>query len=194
MSDNSTTPPPPPPVDGPGTAGEGYPQMGSMPGPGMAPPAAPVARPASIDMAVKLMYVGAALSVLGILFTVLMKGTIRDAVEKASNDSGTAMTASQVDAAVSLAIGFSVVVGLIGVGLWLWMASANGKGRSWARIVATVFFGLSVLSTLGSLLQHPPVLSLVVSVISLLLGAYIIYLLYRPESSRYYQAQSAPRY
>lgn len=193
MSDQSITPPPPPP-GGPGPGGEGYPQMGSMPGPGAPPPAAPVSRPASIDMAVKLMYVGAVLSLLGMVFTVMMRDTIRAAVEKASNNSSAPMTASQVDAAVSLAVGVSVVVGLIGVGLWLWMASANGKGRKWARIVATVFFGLSVLSTLSSLLQHPPVLSLVVGLINLLLGAYIIFLLYRPESTQYYEAQSAPRY
>ncbi|GAB3442491.1 hypothetical protein GCM10027517_19640 [Phycicoccus ginsengisoli] len=193
MSDYSSTPPPPP-AGGPGPGAEGYPQMGSMPTPGAPPQAAAVSRPASIATAVKLMYVGAALSLLGILFTVVMRSTIRDAVEKASADSGTSMTASQVDSAVSLAIGFSVVVGLIGVALWLWMASANGKGRKWARIVATVFFGLSVLSTLGSLVQHPPVLSLVVSLVSLALGAYIIYLLYRPESTQYYEAQSAPRY
>ncbi|MFC8503788.1 hypothetical protein ACFUC1_15635 [Pedococcus sp. NPDC057267] len=193
MSDQSITPPPPPP-GAPGTGGDGYPQMGSMPGPGVPPPAAPVSRPASIDLAVKLMYVGAVLSLLGMVLTVTMRDTIRSAVEKASNSSSAPMTASQVDAAVGLAVGVSVVVGLIGVGLWLWMAWANGKGRKWARIVATVFFGLSVLSTLSSLLQHPPVLSLVVALVNLLLGAYIIFLLYRPESTQYYEAQSAPRY
>jgi len=37
------------------------------------------------------------------------------------------------------------------------------------------------------------VLSLVVGIITVVLGAYILYLLYRPESSQYYEAQSAPR-
>jgi hypothetical protein len=167
--------------------------MESMPGYQAPGASAPVAQPSSIATAVKLMYAGAALSVLGILSTFLFRDTIRDAVEKASNDAATKMTSTEIDAAVSLAIGFGVVAGLIGVALWLWMASANGKGRKWARIVATVLFGLSVLSTLGSLVQHPPVISLVISIVSLLLGAYIIFLLYRPESTQYYNAQSAPR-
>lgn len=154
----------------------------------------PVAQPASIAMAVKLMYVGAALSLLGLLSTLFMRGSIRDAVQKASDNAATHLTSAQVDAAVSAAVGVGVVSGLIGVALWLWMASANGKGRKWARILATIFFAFSVLGMLGSLAQHPPVLSLIISVLSVILGAYIIYLLYRPESSQYYAAQSAPRY
>jgi hypothetical protein len=153
----------------------------------------PVAQPASIATAVKLMYVGAALSLLGLLSTVLMRSAIRDAVQKASDTSTTHLTSAQVDTAVSLAVGAAVVSGLIGIALWLWMASANGKGRKWARVVATVFFAFNVVGTVTSLAQHPPVLSLVISLVSLVLGAYIIYLLYRPESTEYYAAQSAPR-
>lgn len=190
MSEYSTPPPPPegsgsgqfPPMGSMGSMPEYQPQQGQ-----------PVSRPASIAMAVKLMYVGAALSLIGLLSTVLMRDTIRTAVEKASNTSAKPMTSAEIDAAVNIAIGFGIFAGLVGVALWLWMASVNGKGRSWARIVATVFFGLSVLSTLSSLLQHPPALSLIVTLIGLLLGAYIIFLLYRPESSAYYAAQSAPR-
>jgi hypothetical protein len=188
MSDYST-PPPPPEGEGPGQLSG----MESMPGYQAPVSGAPVAQPASIAMAVKLMYVGAALSLIGVLSTVLMRGTIRDAVQKASDTATTHLTSSQVDTAVGLAVALGVVSGLIGVALWLWMAAANGKGRKWARILATIFFVLSVLSTLASLVQHPPVLSLIVSLISLVLGAYIIYLLYRPESTQYYAAQSAPR-
>jgi hypothetical protein len=168
--------------------------MESMPGGSAPQPAAPAGQPRSIALAVKLMYVGAALSLLGILVTLFMRDTIREAVEKASADASTPMTQSQMDGAVAIAIGFSVVVGLIGVALWLWMAWANGRGRSWARIVATVLFVLSVLSSLGSLVQRPPALSLAATFISLVLGAFTLVLLWRLESSRWYEAQSAPRY
>jgi hypothetical protein len=166
--------------------------MPSMPDYQAAAPAAAVSRPAPIAMAVKLMYVGALLSLLGALSTLFMRDTIRQAVEKASAEAATPMSSGDVDAAVAFSVAFAVIVGIIGALLWVWMASANGKGRKWARIVATVFFGLSVLSTAGSLLQHPPALSLVLGLVTLVLGAYIIYLLYRPESTRYYQARSAP--
>ncbi len=188
MSDYGTPPPPPE-----GQEGGQYSGMGSMPSYQAPGAGAPVAQPASIAMAVKLMYVGAVLSLLGALSTLLFRDAIRDGVQKASDKAATPMTSSEIDTAVSVGVTVAVISGLIGVALWLWMASANGKGRKWARIVATVFFVLSVLSTLSSLIQHPPVLSLVLGILSVLLGAYIIYLLYRPESTQYYDAQSAPR-
>ena len=45
-----------------------------------------------------------------------------------------------------------------------------------------------------TLVQQLPVLSLVLGLVSLLLGAYIIVLLYKRESTEYYDAQSAPKY
>jgi heme A synthase len=165
--------------------------MQGMPSYESAPTAAPVERPASIAQAVKLMYVGAALSLLGIIVSFLEKGAIRDTVQNSS--AGKTMTPDELDSAVTLAMVSGIVAGLIGVALWLWMASANGKGRKWARIVATILFVLSVLSILSSLLQHPPALALILNLVMLALGAYILYLLYRPESTQYYEAQSAPR-
>jgi hypothetical protein len=41
---------------------------------------------------------------------------------------------------------------VIGTGLWLWMAWANKRGRSWARITATVFFGLLTAGGLALLI------------------------------------------
>lgn len=164
-----------------------------MPAYPSAQPPAPVSRPASIATAVKLMYVGAGLSLVGAVSSALQHDRIRAAVEKASSTSAKPLTATQIDAFVTVAVTAAIVVGLLGAGLWVWMAFANGRGRRWARIVATVFFGLSVLSTLSSLAQHAPALSLAISAVTLVLGAYVIYLLYRPESSQYYAAQSAPR-
>ena len=78
-------------------------------------------------------------------------------------------------------------------GLWLWMASANGKGRSWARIVATVLGALSVLSLLSSVAQGQMTdaqpgrraWSASRSPIAILV------LLWRKESSAYYEAVKA---
>jgi hypothetical protein len=43
------------------------------------------------------------------------------------------------------------ISGLIAGGLWLCMAWANKRGRSWARIVSTVLFGLLSLEAAASL-------------------------------------------
>jgi hypothetical protein len=140
------------------------------------------------------MRVGAALSVLSLLTVFLFRDTMRDAVVQSLEDAGTTADANTVDAAVAIGTGTAVVFGLIGVALWLWMASANGKGKSWARILSTVFFGLSVVGFLVNLLQPQPGLALALAVVSLLLGAVIVFLLWKKESSEFYAAASAPRY
>ena len=93
--------------------------------------------------AVQLMYVGAALSIVGIILAWTTKSQLTDQIAAA----GPTLTPDQVDAAVTVSLATATVIGLIGVGLWLWMAWANGAGKSWARVVATVLGGLNVLST-----------------------------------------------
>jgi Ca2+/Na+ antiporter len=146
-----------------------------------------------MDQAVMLMKVGAGLSLVGLLFTFVMRGALRDAVEKASANSATHLTATQIDAAVAFAFGAAIVSGLVGAGLWWWMASANGQGKKWARLVATVLFALNLLGFLGSLVQAQPVASRLWALLLVLLGGYVIVLLYKKQSTAYYDAQSAPR-
>ena len=100
--------------------------------------------PGSVLNAVKLMYVGAALSGLGIVISLLTIGSLKSAI-RAHDPS---FTTTQLHAAEAVAIGSVVVGGLIAIGLWLWMAWANGKGRNWARIVSSVFFGINTLDVL----------------------------------------------
>lgn len=165
-------------------------------GPPVAPPAyvgeqpagPAVERPASLTRAVQLMYVGAALSLVGIVLAWATKDTIRDSIA----DSGTALSADALDTAVTVSLVFGTVVGLIGVGLWLWMAAANKAGRSWARVVATVFGGLNILFTLYGLTTGVTPGS-IANLVSVVLAVVILVLLWRPASSEYYRARSAGR-
>jgi hypothetical protein len=149
-------------------------------------PAAPAEPPQTLQRAAILMYVGAAISAITALIPLLFRDSIRDAIA----DADSTLSASDVDAATNVTIGISVVVGIIGVALWLWMASANKAGKSWARVVATVLGGLNILFTLLSLGTGGGGAGLVVNLVSIILAGYILYLLYRPESSQYYAARS----
>lgn len=200
-----TPPPPPPPSYGAQPGGQvppppAYGQQpggyGAMPGAPMsgAPAAGPVTRPPAMDNAVKLMRLGGLVSLLSLFTVFLTTGSIRDAIEESAATSGTALDQTAIDAAVSVAIGFGIVFGLVGVALWFWMASANGKGRNWARVVASILFGLQLLSFLFSFTQAQPILSRVLSIVMLAIGAGAMYFMYRPESSQYYQAMSRPQY
>ncbi|MGH9235705.1 MAG: hypothetical protein ACRD0R_20495 [Acidimicrobiales bacterium] len=176
--------PPGPPEGGPPPAGP-WASDNLPPPPGA--PAQQAEPPPSIVTAVRLMWLGAGLSALGILLTFFQTDALRDAIE----DSDSSLTPSEVDSAVAVGVGFGVVVGLIGVGLWLWMASANGQGKSWARVVATVLGALNVVGAIFSLAVNPATaMSAVLTIVSLILAVVILVLLYRPESSRFYEARS----
>lgn len=172
-----------PPPSGP-PAWSGPADGGSAPGWG--DPAVPAEPPQTLRRAAILMYVGAAISLITGLIPLMFRDSIRDAVIE--NDSS--LSPEDVDAAVNVTAGFGVVVGLIGVALWLWMASANKAGKSWARVVATVLGGLNILFTLLSLSTGGGGIALIFNLASIALAGYILYLLYRPESSAYYAVRS----
>jgi uncharacterized membrane protein len=170
---------PPPPPSGPWASDNLPPHPMS----GYAPQ--PVEQPPSIRTAVRLMYLGAALSLVSALLTFTQTDAIRDAVE----DSDDSLTASEVDTIVNTFVAAFVVAGLIGAGLWVWMAVKNGQGRSWARVVATVLGALNIVFTVLGLGSATSV-TLVSSLVSLALAGVILYLMYRPESTRFYDFRS----
>ena len=178
-----------------------YPDAGSNDGPGSAPPPppsggapAPPTQPGSVATAVKLMYVGAALSLLSVVVSFFTLDTIKDTVADAIRESDPDATQGMIDTAYTVTLFMTVVMGLIAVGLWLWMAWKNGQGRSWARIVATVFAGLNVLFSLGSFTQ-PGItgVAAIFSVINILLAIVILVLLWKKESTAFYESVTQSR-
>jgi hypothetical protein len=157
-------------------------------------PRATLVRPRAISQAVMLMRVGAVLSVVTGLVWLTSRDSVRHLVRGQVSRQGSPLSASDVDLLVNVALIVAVVTGLLGAALWLWIAWANGRGAAWARIVATILFGFSLLSALLSVFQPQPAASRLLDVAEVLLGAYIIVLLYRRESSEFYRARSAPRY
>ncbi|HEX2363301.1 MAG TPA: hypothetical protein VHI11_14630 [Jiangellaceae bacterium] len=151
-----------------------------------APPIAPGGvPPTSLLAAVKLMYVGAGLSLLGMLFALATRSQLRDQMLEEDLE----QTAAELDRAVNMASAVSVVIGLIAVGLWLWMAQANGRGEAWARIVATVLFGLNIVLTAYNFAQTTG-FGVVINITSIVLSGAILWLLYRKDANAYYAART----
>lgn len=155
-----------------------YPSSGQEP-PQQRPPV-----PQSVRMAVNFMYAGAVLSVVELIIGLTTIGSLRS-VLKTTNPN---LTANQVHAALVAGVALAVVSGLIGVGLWLWMASANRAGKGWARTVATVFFALNTLEVILQVARPHALLSLVFTFLIWLVGLGAVILLWRRESSSYFQA------
>ncbi len=142
------------------------------------------AAPTPVLQAVKLMYAGAIVSAISLIITLLTVGSLKTAIHNADPS----LTATKLHSAEVAAVAVAIIFGLIGIGLWLWMAYANKAGKNWARITATVFFGLDTLSVLTSFRQAEPVLSRLISILIWLIGLGAIVLLYQRESSAYFTA------
>lgn len=152
-----------------------------------------VTRPPAIDKAVLLMKIGAVLSLLGLLPLLFMRDAIRTAIEKALRDADPAVTSDTVNASLTFGTITAVAMGLIGAGLWWWMAVMNGKGKSWARILSTIFFLLSLALSLPSLFSGGDgtgALGIILTALSLAVGAAAVFFMWQKESSSYYEAAS----
>ena len=155
--------------------------------------------PKSLDTAVKLMWLGAALSLAAVIYNAFSTSRFRDAIEKSNaKKTGSAhLSASSVDTAVSVAIAVAVVLGLFSVALWIVMAILNRQGRNWARIVATVLFGFSALGLVSTVtstaLSGGGAVGIISSALTFLIGLAVVVLIWRKESSAYYHRNDHPQ-
>lgn len=137
-------------------------------------------RPGSIDMAVKLIWVAVALTVVSTLLSFLY---LDDAVDSAlENDTTGTLTESSARSAV---IVVTVLVLAIGVGLYAMLAYFIGKGKSWARIVYT---GLAVLFLLLGILGmggDQPAASQLLGVVQIALTVATLFFLWKRESTEW---------
>ncbi|MGH3181737.1 MAG: hypothetical protein ACRDOH_30400 [Streptosporangiaceae bacterium] len=141
--------------------------------------------PAPVQNAVKLMYVGAAITTVYTIVSIVAIGTIKNELKRADHT----LTASQLNTDARFFVTSSVVFGVITIGLWLWMAWANKGPRNWARIVATIFFGLNTVYMFGIIAQTRSIV-LILPVLTWLVGAGAVFLLWRAESSAFFKPRS----
>ncbi len=161
-----------------------------------AEPLRPLA-PAPVLTAVKLMYAGAAVSAVALIIGLAL--IIVD-VEAAARGRflGHSLTAPQMR---PLIITVWIVFGLAVIALWLWMARANGQGRTWARILSTVLFGLATLQLRGDFTQPVSHAGFGVTVLyyggtalfvaAWLVGVAAVWLLWRPAASAFFKPQGS---
>jgi hypothetical protein len=148
--------------------------------------------PQSVLRAAKIMYVGAAASLIGIVVNLTTLSSARTAISKAN----TSLTPDQVTTAVHVLVGETIASGLIGAALWIWMSQSSRAGKGWARVLSTIFFGLETVGLLvaiassgSSTVGAGPARFYVIVV--WLIGLTATILLWQRSSSDYFRA---PRY
>lgn len=136
--------------------------------------------PVSMVNALGLMYAGAGIAIaLGVTIALT---THNRTLHGGDPNSGTYKAGYIIGGAIG---------GLILAGLWLWMARANKRGRSWARVLSTVFFGLLTLYTAVGLFALPAAPKVVV-ILEWAAGVPAIVFLWQHQSSHYYKTMSQP--
>ena len=133
----------------------------------------------TVRAAVKLMYVGAAVSTVNLVILLALIG-LHTKVGLLLN---------------TPFITVSIAWSLAPLALWLWMARENGRGRNWARIVSTVLFGAATLDLTGPFglpgirVSLVPVVqgSTIIPVLYWLVGAAVVWLLWRPASRAFFR-------
>jgi hypothetical protein len=146
-------------------------------------PLRPPAPPASIQTAVKLMYAGAVVSLISLIISLTDISGTKAAIRKARPT----LTVAQVNQLNGFIIGLAIVSGLVGIGLWLWMARANNQGKNWARILSTVLFALATLDLVGVFGEPKTALDLVFPLLTWVIGAGAVFLLWRPDSTAFFK-------
>ena len=167
-----------------GPAGPYQPAPGWYAPPGMAPPGmAPPGPPRPVLAAVRLMYAGAAVSLVNVIVNLTAIGQIKLAFEA---QHPLAQDAAQGVAALAAAA--VIISGAVGIGLWLKLASASRKGRSWARTAGTILFGLDTIGLLGTLGRPGIPVAKTFGVLIWLIGLMAVISLWRRQSSHYFHA------
>jgi tRNA A-37 threonylcarbamoyl transferase component Bud32 len=153
------------------------------PAPGWyAPPAATRPRiPGSVLTAVRLMYAGAAVSLVSVVVSLAAINQIKTSFEV---QHPLAQNAAQGVAALAAAA--IIISGAVAIGVWLMLASASRRGRSWGRTAGTILFGLDTLALLGTLGRAGIPATKTFSALTWLIGLIAVISLWRRESSGYF--------
>ncbi|WP_130011932.1 hypothetical protein [Serinicoccus sediminis] len=159
-------------------------------------PAGAVATPQPVGLAEKLMYAGGVVSlVTGIVGFFESEDSIRDRLSQASEAMGGSMTPEMIDQQVALTPISALVTGLIAAVLWFLIGRFCGKGKGWARIVATVLAVLNLISFVFGLLGSSIIpgasggtFVLLLNAVSAIIAAAVLFFLWKKESTAYFKA------
>jgi hypothetical protein len=151
-------------------------------GPGRSSP------PRTVTRAVRLMRVGAATEIAGLMIALATASSVQSALVRQH--------------VMFLAAQWHYLLLFIEVGvpvpfcLWLWLAWANGRGHRWARSAFASVFGAYTLIVLGKLAAGAAAYALadlLVVGLQWLIGLAVVVLLFSRSAGTFYRHQSTPR-
>ncbi len=137
-------------------------------------------KPKQVRLAVILMYVGAALQAAAIVSVFGARDKLRTSARDVLVQQKQPAGPEQVEAAVSTIITATLVIGVVAIALWILMAFMNDRGKSWARMTATI---LAVLNLFMTFMQGLSIVGLV----TVAVGIVAAVLLWLPASRPWFE-------
>lgn len=109
----------------------------------------PVAPPQQVNIAFWLYIVGAALSLISLIVSLVTIGSLKDDVQKQLASQGQQISDATLNATVGVSITFAVVFGILYIAAYVLFAFFMRRGANWARIVLLIVTVLSLFGILG---------------------------------------------
>jgi hypothetical protein len=147
------------------------------------PEVRPPSVPPSITNAVRIMYAGAVISIIGIVIDILTVNATKSAIEKKSPH----LSASQLTSDQHALVAGFIVSGAIAAAAWIFIALKCRVGRNWARLTGTVLFAIATIDLLGAAIAPEAGLVKIWSLVVWLAGLAAVILLWRRSSTEFFQ-------
>jgi hypothetical protein len=154
-----------------------------FPSQSQAPESSRPSAPQSIVFAARAMYAGMTASLIGIVIDLLTLSATKSKIRSASPS----LTPAQVTSTEHLLVGAFIAGGLIGAALWLWIAQSSRAGKSWARVVGTVLFGIDTLEQIAGAATPQSGGVRIFAIIVWLIGLAAIVFLWQRPSTEYFR-------
>jgi hypothetical protein len=143
----------------------------------------PPPMPGSVASAVRAMYAGAGVSAISVIIGLAVSGSASSEIRRAHPN----LTPSQVSAYAHLNLVSVIVVGLIGIGLWIWLARKCQQGMNWARVTGTVLFGIDTVLQVFGFTQPITFVARIPGLVIWLVGLAAVALLWRPDAASFFR-------
>ena len=140
--------------------------------------------PSTVANAVKVMYVGAVASIIGIVIEILTISATKSAIERRSPK----LTVSQVNASQHALIAGFIIGGLIAAAAWILVARNCQGGKNWARITGTVLFAISTIDTIVGVTAPLATAAKIWGAVVWLVGLAAVVLLWQRPSTAFFAA------
>jgi DMSO/TMAO reductase YedYZ heme-binding membrane subunit len=148
------------------------------------------APPAAVLNAVKVMYAGAAVSVIHAIAYLVTENATKAAISNKYPNwpAGTLNTVTHVGVIIG------AIAGLIAAALFIWIARSCRNGKNWARVTGTVFFFIAILGTIYDLVSAEATITAILNFLNLAIGLAAVVLLWLWRSNAFFAYFKRPQF